>query len=165
MGRLNAGSFQLVDRRSILAPVLVFALAGTEVQGSELWIGAATADITPDEPVPLTGYASVRISEEHPQPLHGQRAGPGSPRRRQGRRPGDPRLLRPVRHPARHPGGLPPARGRPAAGVRHRASCSWPPRTRTPRRCCCRTATRATATPCSRRSTSSSCTSGWPTRW
>jgi len=31
--------------------------------GSELWIGAATADITPDEPVPLTGHRSVRISK------------------------------------------------------------------------------------------------------
>lgn len=29
-----------------------------------LWIGAATADITPDRPVPLTGNASVRIGRE-----------------------------------------------------------------------------------------------------
>lgn len=29
---------------------------------SNLWIGAATADITPDRPVPLTGFTSVRIA-------------------------------------------------------------------------------------------------------
>jgi hypothetical protein len=29
---------------------------------AELWVGAATADITPDRPVPLTGMKSVRIS-------------------------------------------------------------------------------------------------------
>ena len=31
---------------------------------AELWIGAATADITPDRPVPLTGGTSVRIGRE-----------------------------------------------------------------------------------------------------
>ena len=38
-------------------------LATFDAAGSELWIGAATADITPDEPVPLTGYRSVRLSQ------------------------------------------------------------------------------------------------------
>jgi len=38
-------------------------LMTTNAAGAELWIGAAAADITPDEPVPLTGYASVRISK------------------------------------------------------------------------------------------------------
>ncbi len=33
-------------------------------RGAELWIGAATADITPDRPVPLTGGTSVRIGRE-----------------------------------------------------------------------------------------------------
>ncbi len=39
------------------------ALTASVAIGSELWIGAATADITPDEPVPLTGYRSVRLSK------------------------------------------------------------------------------------------------------
>ncbi len=38
-------------------------LTASVAAGSELWIGAATADITPDEPVPLTGYRSVRLSK------------------------------------------------------------------------------------------------------
>ena len=33
-------------------------------QAAELWIGAATADITPDRPVPLTGGTTVRIGRE-----------------------------------------------------------------------------------------------------
>jgi hypothetical protein len=45
---------------AISATALLLTAAGS--QGSELWIGKATADITPDEPVPLTGYRSVRIS-------------------------------------------------------------------------------------------------------
>jgi hypothetical protein len=34
------------------------------VQAAELWIGAATADITPDRPIPLTGGTTVRIGRE-----------------------------------------------------------------------------------------------------
>ena len=45
---------------AICATALLFPTAVSE--GSELWIGKATADITPDGPVPLTGYRSVRIS-------------------------------------------------------------------------------------------------------
>jgi len=41
----------------------IFVLRASGAAGSELWIGAATADITPDEPVPLTGHRSVRISK------------------------------------------------------------------------------------------------------
>lgn len=36
-------------------------VAGTPA--AELWVGAATADIAPDGPVPLTGYQAVRISQ------------------------------------------------------------------------------------------------------
>lgn len=39
-------------------------LAVFPIQAAELWIGAATADITPDRPVPLTGNTSVRIGRE-----------------------------------------------------------------------------------------------------
>ena len=42
---------------------LIVALAASGALGAELWIGAATGDITPDGPVPLTGYRSVRISK------------------------------------------------------------------------------------------------------
>ena len=42
---------------------VAITLTASAAAGSELWIGAATADITPDEPVPLTGYRSVRISK------------------------------------------------------------------------------------------------------
>ena len=35
---------------------------GGNARGAELFVGAATADITPDEPVPLTGMRTVRIS-------------------------------------------------------------------------------------------------------
>jgi hypothetical protein len=41
---------------------VTLALASAIAPGAELSIGTATADITPDEPVPLTGYRSVRIS-------------------------------------------------------------------------------------------------------
>jgi len=47
-----------------LALVLqILFTAASVASGSELWIGAAAADITPDEPVPLTGFRSVRISK------------------------------------------------------------------------------------------------------
>jgi len=48
------------------AAVCVFLLgpAPSTAPAGELWIGAATADITPDRPVPLTGGSSVRIARE-----------------------------------------------------------------------------------------------------
>jgi len=55
-------------RRS--AVLLCYALLATldlsvmPVAAAELWVGAATADITPDQPVPLTGGTSVRIGRE-----------------------------------------------------------------------------------------------------
>ncbi|NLF67779.1 MAG: hypothetical protein GX575_01865 [Candidatus Anammoximicrobium sp.] len=41
-----------------------FALAAAPASAAELWVGAATADITPDRPVPLTGGTAVRIGRE-----------------------------------------------------------------------------------------------------
>ncbi len=38
------------------------SLLTSQSSATEILIGAASADITPDEPVPLTGYRSVRIS-------------------------------------------------------------------------------------------------------
>ncbi len=38
--------------------------AVTPGRAAELWIGTATADITPDRPVPLTGNTTVRIARE-----------------------------------------------------------------------------------------------------
>jgi len=50
-----------------LPAIVIWAVAAgltaSDAAGSELWIGAATADITPDQPVPLTGYRSVRTSQ------------------------------------------------------------------------------------------------------
>jgi hypothetical protein len=42
---------------------LVLSIGGRGAAAADLWVGAATADITPDGPVPLTGYQSVRISK------------------------------------------------------------------------------------------------------
>ncbi|HUT88009.1 MAG TPA: hypothetical protein VMY37_00800 [Thermoguttaceae bacterium] len=50
-----------------LPAIVIWAVAAgpaaSDAAGSELWIGAATGDITPDRPVPLTGYRSVRVSQ------------------------------------------------------------------------------------------------------
>ena len=43
---------------------LSFGSVPSSAQAGELWIGAAAADITPDQPVPLTGGSSVRIARE-----------------------------------------------------------------------------------------------------
>jgi len=43
---------------------LSLGAAPLPAHAAELWIGAATADITPDRPVPLTGGTSVRIARE-----------------------------------------------------------------------------------------------------
>lgn len=43
---------------------LVTALAATGASAAELWFGAATADITPKPPIPLTGNTSVRIARD-----------------------------------------------------------------------------------------------------
>lgn len=37
---------------------------GAACEASRLWVGAATADITPDEPLPLTGFRSVRVAKD-----------------------------------------------------------------------------------------------------
>jgi len=46
--------------------VLLLAVGWSDrsARTAELWIGAATADITPDRPLPLTGGTSVRIARE-----------------------------------------------------------------------------------------------------
>lgn len=50
------------------ALLAAFSLPVTQIAApataAELWVGAATADITPDRPVPLTGGTSVRIGRE-----------------------------------------------------------------------------------------------------
>ena len=51
-------------RLSVTATVvLAMSLAVSSTVGAELLIGAATADITPDEPVPLTGFRTMRVSQ------------------------------------------------------------------------------------------------------
>jgi len=60
VGRARAGLWLPV------AIALGLALAGplSAARAAELWIGAATADITPDRPVPLPGNRTVRIARE-----------------------------------------------------------------------------------------------------
>lgn len=47
---------------TLLVAVSATAWSPAASQAAELWIGAATADITPDRPVPLTGMVTARIS-------------------------------------------------------------------------------------------------------
>jgi hypothetical protein len=49
---------------AIGAILLALGFALSPATAAELWFGAATADITPDRPVPLTGNASVRIARD-----------------------------------------------------------------------------------------------------
>jgi len=44
--------------------ILWLGSASLPACAAELWVGTATADITPDRPVPLTGGSSVRIGRE-----------------------------------------------------------------------------------------------------
>ena len=47
---------------TLLVAVSAISWSPAASQAAELWIGAATADITPDRPVPLTGMVTARIS-------------------------------------------------------------------------------------------------------
>ena len=48
---------------AITACAAVLLLDASSGLGAELWVGRATADITPDQPVPLTGYTTMRVSK------------------------------------------------------------------------------------------------------
>ena len=63
MRTLPEKGLRLASRLAIAACGAALVLTASAAAGTELWIGAATADITPDEPVPLTGYRNVRISK------------------------------------------------------------------------------------------------------
>jgi len=63
MERMSQGYRNMLCQLGIAICGVAITLTASAAAGSELWIGAATADITPDEPVPLTGYRSVRISK------------------------------------------------------------------------------------------------------
>ena len=52
-----------VIRHLLVTVFTVCVLSGTFAFGAELYVGAATADITPDRPVPLTGMRTVRVSK------------------------------------------------------------------------------------------------------
>jgi len=53
----------------LLACLMAVVLTASVLPAAELRIGAATADITPDRPVPLTGGTTVRIAREVLSPL------------------------------------------------------------------------------------------------
>lgn len=63
---------RLVQRVCRLVLVAGFAAAAgpsPPAEGAELWIGAARADITPDQPVALSGQRRVRISRKPETPI------------------------------------------------------------------------------------------------
>ena len=47
----------------IVVAIGASSFAANAADGAQLLVGAASADITPDEPVPLTGFRTVRISK------------------------------------------------------------------------------------------------------
>lgn len=49
--------------------VLTLGLATVPVGAADLWIGGATVDITPDQPVPLDGHRNLRVSNKVESPL------------------------------------------------------------------------------------------------
>jgi hypothetical protein len=49
--------------------VLAIAWAALPAAAAELWIGGATVDITPDQPVPLDGHRHLRISNQVESPI------------------------------------------------------------------------------------------------
>ena len=53
----------------VLMIVLALGLVLCPVNAAELWIGTATADITPDKPVALAGNFSTRISKKPETPI------------------------------------------------------------------------------------------------
>jgi hypothetical protein len=55
--------------RTIVFCLLAVALTATSLPGAELWIGAATTNITPDQPVALDGHRALRISNKVESPI------------------------------------------------------------------------------------------------
>lgn len=55
-------------RKALVAGLLLWCMADW-AGASELWIGAASADITPGQPVALDGHRGLRISEKNETPL------------------------------------------------------------------------------------------------
>ena len=112
------------------------AAAESPAPKAKLWIGAATADITPTPPVALTGFQTVRITRTIQSPPDGQRAGLGVAPGRSGDRPGDPGLVRFVRHSARESRRRSASTWPPGCRGSTSTSSSWPPPTPIRRRCC-----------------------------
>jgi hypothetical protein len=54
---------------ALAALVLVFGSIGAPVSAADIWIGGATVDITPSEPVALSGQRNVRISKKAETPI------------------------------------------------------------------------------------------------
>ncbi len=101
-----------------LACLMAALLTASVLPAAELRIGAATADITPDRPVPLTGDTTVRIAREILSRLTANVLALES---RDGEQVVDQAILvvvRSVRDPAGNPGRIPQAPGRPVARLR-----------------------------------------------
>ncbi|MFC1805939.1 hypothetical protein ACFL09_03065 [Planctomycetota bacterium] len=56
-------SLELMRQAAAVVCGMLAVLAASGVDAAELYVGSATADITPDRPVPLTGYRTVRVSQ------------------------------------------------------------------------------------------------------
>ena len=93
--------FRRLIMKAATACLLAVALAAATVPAAELWIGAATTSITPDQPVALDGHRGLRISNKVESPVTADGPGPGIARRRQGARSGHHRVVRPGGHPRR----------------------------------------------------------------
>ncbi len=64
MRRTHRRRICVLGRTLLMLGGLWLAHFASAAAAAELWIGAATADITPDRPIPLTGGTSVRIGRE-----------------------------------------------------------------------------------------------------
>ena len=66
--RFLGGTTVAVAAGALLATTLTFA-AEAPASKARLWIGEATADITPPPPVALTGFQTVRLTQKIQTPL------------------------------------------------------------------------------------------------
>ncbi len=55
--------------KTFAACFFAVVLTATTVPAAELWIGAATTSITPDQPVPLDGHRNLRVSNKVESPV------------------------------------------------------------------------------------------------
>lgn len=70
--KIHPLKYPTFSRQSLAALILaglVLVVLSPSVQAAELWLGAATVDITPSEPAALDGQRNVRISKKAETPI------------------------------------------------------------------------------------------------